>query len=286
VVAVHSRLHLGWGTDRTVEGWWSRDAVERTLAAGTSSSTGDRSLAAYAGRLRSIAQAITAQPQPAAPTSWRSFDPARPYSTAELAQLLDDAEAMPNAATRQRLLMLTWLGTGTGVTVAEQTLLSPPCFTLTPTALLLDVPGPTARRIPVRHECEQPLLELLADLPPDSSLYQGLPVGAKAIGLVGIRAARGPHATRVTATRLRATWSALVLSGPVPMGPMLASANILGEKILGGVARSVHPGGAQDAVHALRGSSEPLLPQGQLLLPGLRHPAPHVPLLPQPGESR
>lgn len=82
----------------------------------------------------------------------------------------------------------------------------------------------------------------------------------------------------MTSARLRATWIALVLSGPVPMAALLEAANIRGDRSFGDIARSLVPGDPLEAVHALRGSSAPLAQAGQLLVPGHHHPAPRVPL--------
>lgn len=278
VLAFHARAHLQWGTPRTLSGWYSADAVERTLAT-ASSSAGHRSLAGYAGRLRKAAQSLVPVPAVAPPATFRSYDPLGPYTTDELAQFLDDAEAEPKKWARQRLSMLVWLTVGTGVTPAEQLLLAPTCFEATPTALLLHVTGPTSRTIAVRTECEQPLIDLLADLEPNGSLYEGLEVGAPAIRLVAERAVRGPGKTRVTPTRLRATWLALVLSGPVPVGALLDAANIRGDRLFGHITRALQPSDPLGAIRALRGSNSPLADGAPELGVDVRHPAPQIPLM-------
>jgi hypothetical protein len=278
VLVFHARLHLQWGTARTLTGWYGPDAVERTLVTGSSTATA-RTLAAYAVRLRKAARVLAPVPQPTPATVWRSYDPVGPYTTSELEQFLDDAEADHRAWARQRLSMLVWFTVGTGVSPSEQLLLSPTCFEATRTALLLHVPGPTARTIAVRHECEQPLIDLLAALPRTGSLYEGLKVRTKAISLVRERAQTRPGGTRMTATRLRATWLALVLSSPVPVGALLEAANIRGDKTLGHITRALEASDPQDAIHALRGSCAPLAESAPNLGPAIRHPAPRVPLL-------
>jgi hypothetical protein len=284
VLALHARLHLAWGTSRTVTGWYGRDAVERTLTHPPEAATA-RTLASYAGRLRRVSAELAPPPATApAARSWRSYDPLGPYSTTELAGFLDQAEALTSRLRRQRVVMLIWTVLGTGITMAEARLLTASHFRLTDVALLLDVPGPAARTVPVRHECEGPLLELLHGREPDASVFDGMEPGSGQVGVIAEHARLHVNETSLRPQRLRTTWIALVTASGAPLPALMRAAAIKGERTFTHVAAALDLDlDAVGAVQALRGSAGPLPRPGQMLLPGVRYPAPHIPLRPLTG---
>lgn len=284
-LALHARLHLAWGTSRTVPGWYGRDAVERTLTHPPEAATA-RTLASYAGRLRRVSAELAPPPAAApAPPRWRSYDPLGPYSTEELAGFLDQAEARTSRLRRQRVLMLIWTVLGTGVTLAEARLLTPAHFRLTDVALLLDVPGPAARTVPVRHECEGPVLELLHGRDPDASVFDGMEPGSGQVGVIAEHAHLHVNDASLRPQRLRTTWVALVTASGAPLPALMKAAAIKGERTFTHVAAALDLDlDAASTVQALRGSGAPLPRPGQMLLPGVRYPAPHIPLRPLTGD--
>jgi hypothetical protein len=177
---------------------------------------------------------------------------------------------------------------GTGATVAEVKLMGPSAFHLTDLALVCDIPGPQARTVPVRHECEEPLLAMLAHLresDPAGSLLTGLEIGSTRIGRLFDHHALEVDGVTLRPSRLRTTWVALVTASGVPLPALLRAAGIRGDKTFTHVASAIDPDHDPAlAITALRGSTGPLPMPGQLLLPGRHYPAPRVPLREQDGD--
>jgi len=152
----------------------------------------------------------------------------------------------------------------------------------TPHAVVFTTVGPTPRRVPVLGSCEAAVLDA-AIAAGDGQLLRGLRASSDVTDSV-IHATGWDRGRRfpVTAGRLRQTWLAAVLSTDVPYPAVLRAAGISGERTVAALVARLPELDEAAYETALRCTTRPLPTPGQLLLPGERHAAPHVPLRVQP----
>ncbi|MGY1825802.1 MULTISPECIES: hypothetical protein [unclassified Blastococcus] len=298
-MGLHARVHLLLGTNRTVAGWYGPDAVATTLAGGRVGHGADaftvppQFASAYNARLRTIGRVLV----PSTPPPARKFtagEPAAPLTAAELEEVLDfcAAHRSPRFGGRvgERLARMVWLICGTGarnedlvsVVDGKPVHVTGEAVTRTADAVAFTTAGPSPRRIPVLATCEGAVLDAAAAAG-ERPLLERLPRATQVTDRV-IDSSGWAAEQRFTlnALRLRHTWLAAVLAGGVPYPALLRAAGIGGERILGSLSARLPA--LDDAAYeaALRCSTGPLPTAGQLLLPGLTHPAPRPPLQEQP----
>ncbi|WP_177212706.1 hypothetical protein [Geodermatophilus ruber] len=298
-LGLHARVHLLLGTNRTVAGWYGPDAVATTLAGGHVGRGPDaftlppQFASAWNARLRTIGRVLV----PSTPPPARKFtagEPAAPLTAAELEEVLDfcAGHRSPRFGGRvgERLARMVWLICGTGarnedlVTVVDgkPVHVTGEAVTRTPAAAVFTTAGPSPRRIPVLAACEAAVLDAAAaagERPLLERLPRSTRITDRAIDSSGWAA---EQRFTLNALRLRHTWLAAVLAGGVPYPALLRAAGIGGERILASLTARLPA--LDDAAYeaALRCGTGPLPTAGQLLLPGLTHPAPRPPLREQP----
>jgi len=284
-LAKHARFHLDAGTSQTVTGWYSADAIETTLS---SKALSERAAAAFATRFRRISATLVPAQRPS-PRTFEAFDPAGPYTTDELALLLDHVEAMRSVRIRTRVLLLIWLGLGAGPWPFEVPGLTGTDVSYGSSAVLVALPGGgkhvPARSVPVLGACELPLAALVAENGA-GTLWPGVTLNRRLPGSV-VQAAKLPQTLpALSVFRLRATWLAMLLGSGAPLTAVLPVAGVQGERSFGHPAAQVLPPTEDERQQILRAATGPLPTFGQLLLPGHRYPTPHVPLRAPSGEAR
>ena len=298
-LGIHARIQLLLGASRTVAGWYGPDAIETTLAGGRFGSGPDaftpsaRFATTFSGRLRTIGRTLVpATPPP--PRKFAAYDPQSPLSTGELEEVFDfcDSHRSPRLGTRlgERLARMVWLITGTGAKNAD---LAWRCDTgvehvrgtavaRTEHAVVFTTGGETPRRIPVLASAEAAVLDAAlaaGEGPLLDRLKRTTSITDEVVDATGWK--RGERFP-LTAGRLRQTWLAAVLTGGAPYPGVLRAAGISGERTLAFLIAGLPELDEAAYETALRCGTGPLPTRGQLLLPGLGHPAPHLPLRTQP----
>jgi integrase len=281
---IHAGWHHGLGTSRTVTGWYGTDAVESTLSTDRLATAGQRSLAGWARRLRAISARLVPTPATTA-AAHRYYPPHAPYSTKELAGFLDWADAQPLRLTGERVALLVFLIVGTGMTDAELCRFHGSDLVAADRVALAHIRGHNDRVVPVHHSCEAALLThaaVIGDQPFFPGLDRTSGLGSRIVELA--RNGRRAHADLppLTVNRLRATHRALLVASGAPLPAVLRATGLAGDRSLGHLLDQVQPLDENTYRASVRGATHLLPLPGQLLLPGTRHPAPTVPLLP-PG---
>jgi len=277
-LTVHARRQLRWGTSRTITAWYSEEAVERTLANPDEHVTA-RSLSTIASRLRKAAAAVTGRRRVTL-TGGHHYVGVVPYTSDELGRALDWAEHHPRPTARTNLLAMLWLCVGAGLTNAELAAVTSDDISVEPDAVMVNVPGANARRVPVHRSCEAPLADLLAELPPGRLITTS---GRNAGPRVVWQAQPTDDIPALTTTRLRATWLALVLEGQPPLQAVLRAAGVDGERSYAYLVRGLPPLDEGSYRRAIRGSADPVPDPAQLALFTVTHPQPAVGYRPERG---
>lgn len=115
-----------------------------------------------------------------------------------------------------------------------------------------------ARTVPVRHECEGPVLELLHGRDLNASVFDGMEPGSGQVGVIAEHARLHVNDASLRPQRLRTTRIGLVTASGAPRPALMRAAAITGERTFTHVAAALD---APSTVHAL----------GRLLRLGLRH---------------
>lgn len=281
----HVSAALARGAARTVSGVYGPDQVEHTLAClPPGVSAAKRS--AFATTLRRVSRRLVPAGQRPEPVKTARRATLAPYSTEELAALLDGAVTVPAPRWRARVTLAIALAGGAGLTNAD-------CHALTTTSRMVDaagvrvvVPsGTRARTVPVRHEFEQ-LLTAAWQAVLEHDHHRRASSETDGAELVVTRGHVGGWFEEVDwpepvgmpdSRRLRATWTVLALAGGCSVPAYLQAAHITSTGTWHAPLRWVAPLGDDAYRVQLRGTAEPYVPSGRAL-DGQPWPAPMVPL--------
>lgn len=270
---IHVSACLDRGASRTATGVWGYDAVETTLATVDLS---ERTRASLATTLRRASAVLAPRPLAPSPQRHPRASNLPPYTSDELADLLDAATTIASPRWRARVCLLIALHAGAGLRAGELELVDPTCVSVDERGVLVRVPGARARLVPVRAELEQlaaathqvwtsvaPTGALLPVRDPSSSCFE--------------RAPWPPGLTRVSSARLRATWTAWALAGGASLQAFLTAADITSTDSWYAPVRLLPDLDQADYLRQVRGSSLPFTPAGRAL-DGQPWPSPEVPL--------
>lgn len=270
---IHVNACLDRGASRTVTGVWGYDAVETTLA---TMNLPERTAASMATTLRRASAVLAPRPLAPGPRQHPRATNLPPYTSDELADVVDAATTITSPLWRARVCLLITLHAGAGLRAGEVSLVNPSCVSVDDRGVLVRVPGARERLVPVRVELEQlaaatraawtseaPDGQLLAPRDPGSRCFEGAPWP---FGLA-----------RLSSARLRATWTTWVLAGGASVQAFLAAADITSTDSWYAPVRLLADLDQTDYLHQVRGTSLAFSPANRTL-DGQPWPAPAVPL--------
>lgn len=278
----HVTACLDRGASRTVTGVWGVDAVEATLATVPLSTA---SGAAMATALRRASRALVAQPSTPHPTQHPRREPARPYTTGELADLVEAATVLGPELWRVRACLVIVLHAGAGLRPAN-------LGGVDLSAVVIDdggvrVPLPDGRVAVVRTELEDLAAATLRAALASPEPHRLLAVRHPSSTIV--ERTPWPHGlSRPNASRLRATWTVWLAAGGAGVQAFLRAADITSTDTWYAPVRHLPDLDDQDYLTQVRGTSAAFTPTGRAL-DGSPWPAPKVPLrvdAPQLGGGR
>jgi hypothetical protein len=173
-----------------------------------------------------------------------------PYTAAEIGGFLALAAAQPTAARRMRAAALVCLGVGAGLTGSDLRLVRGTSVARRSGGVLVDVPGPRERAVPVLPRYQGRLLEA-ARFAGDGMICGGAEDGRRNITHPLVRALDGGGGLpRLDTSRLRSTWLA-DCGQRLGRATFMHSAGISCSQRLGDLVAGLEPGGEADAVALL-----------------------------------
>lgn len=179
----------------------------------------------------------------------------QPYTAAEIGGFLALADAQPTAARRMRASGLICLGAGAGLIRSDLRLVRGTSVACRSGGVLVDVPGPRARSVPVLDRYQDRLLEAAA-FAGDAPVCGGDADGRRNITHPVVRALEGGGGLpRLDTSRLRSTWLA-DCGDRLGLAAFMRAAGISASHRLGDLVAGLEPGGEDEAV-ALLGAARP-----------------------------
>ena len=179
----------------------------------------------------------------------------QPYTAAEIAGFLALADAQPAAARRMRAAALVCLGAGAGLIRSDLRLVRGTSVACRSGGVIVDVPGPRARSVPVLDRYQDRLLEAAA-FAGNTPVCGGDEDGRRNITNPVVRALDGGGGLpRLDTSRLRSTWLA-DCGSRLGLATFMHAAGISCSQRLGDLVAGLDPGGEDEAV-ALLGAARP-----------------------------
>ena len=266
----HVTACLDRGASRTVTGVWSLDAVEATLARSPMSVASN---AAMATSLRRASRALVPRPAPPAPASHSRRDPLTPYTSEELADVVEAATRVGPALWRVRASLLIVLHAGAGLRPKDLDGLTLAAFAITGAGVAVRLSD--GRVAWVRTELEDLAAATVAK--------------AAALNVPHLFVARNPSSTlfertpwpadqaRPSVARLRATWTVWVTAGGASVQAFLRAADITSTASWYAPVRLLPDLDPEEFGVQVRGTNATFTPTGRAL-DGQPWPTPAVPL--------
>ena len=219
---IHVTACLDRGASRTLTGVWGADAVEHTIATLTAS---EHLRANLATTLRRASAILTGSSGPVLGRKVRRRDPLGPYTSDELADVVDAATTIASPLWRARICLLVAMHADAGLRTGDLDFLRPGHVTVDRRGVLVRVPGARARLVPVRVELEHlgaAALDAWQAERPDGPL---LPTNAPSSRCFD-RAPWPAGVARLSSPRLRATWTTWLLAGGASVQAVTTAADI------------------------------------------------------------
>ena len=235
---------------------FSTDIIEHFVAVGCAHlRSGTR--ANYRSQLRTVGeQVLGPEACPNRTVSIRASDAAAPYSRAEVASLIAWANGLSTPHQRHNAKVLLALGLGAGLSALDISVLVGTDIDADGSGVLIEVPGPNSRAVPVLHRWEHEIAEtarLCGNRPMFRSARER--VNRKDISRF-IEACRLSDAPKLSIQRTRITWVVHHLTANTPVRALLPAAGI-GAKQLARYYPFVEAPELEDARALLRGVQQP-----------------------------
>ena len=293
IVTAHVGACHDRGVDLSVPGVWASAQVEHTLVVGANTWS-VRSRASMAAPLRRISRNLTPHDQPLSQVKARRYDPVAPYTTDELAGLVEAVTTLEAPMWRARASLLLALGAGAGLTDEDLRLLLPDSIVTTAGPVRVVVPDTAGRGrvVPVHRDLADlagQAHELLLARDPrlnGEHQHQGLTLfGHHHVATNLWNRLAWHNDQRPTVRRLRATWTALVLSSGCGLPAFLRAAHVTSYDSWYGAVAHLEDLDEVDYLTQVRGDTNrgdddvPGLGAG-MVLDGNPWPSPRVPLRP------
>jgi hypothetical protein len=229
-LATHTAQITAWayevGLELRPEVVFHPDTIDRWIAEGLlDKSTGTRTN--YRTMARKIGRALLGpRYYPAAPLAARLSDPVTPYTVREIAALRSCTRGLRTEFQRAGATGLLTLAAGAGLTATEINEVAAEHVELSGLGPIIAVPGDRARRVPVRAEYEQSLLDLL-DAARGRRLFLAdqTTTDVKRISRFQERQPR-MDAPKISVKRLRVTWMVQLLDEAVPIHVIATAAGV------------------------------------------------------------
>lgn len=240
--------------------WCERVGVELTPEEALSPDTVERFTAAHAdetsiGTTRSWLRRLGRTLAPA--TGWEAPPPAvtsrtvaPPYRPVDVARFVTDAARQPTEARTADFAVILALGLGAGLDGRWLTRIERRHIDVRADGVLVRVPEPAARVVPVWHAWEAQVAALAER--PAGRLLRTLGAGTDLHGHVE-RLVLGPRTPRLSAGRLRSTWLVTHLAAGTRLPELARAAGLKGITTLSDLLSDVAPLDQADARRALRG---------------------------------
>jgi integrase len=202
--------------------------------------------------LRALSRAGERYPEPV-PMALPRERAKQPYSEAQIAGYLRLAAAQRTEAKRMRCQALVCLGAGAGIIASELRHLRGSDVIARADGVLVRVSGRQARSVPVRADCQQPLLEA-ARFAGERLIVGGREPGRRNISDALCAAlSSDPGLPRLEPGRLRSSW--LVASAEqIGLGAFLQAAGVRCSQRLGDLAAQLPAVGEAELIAQLAGS--------------------------------
>jgi hypothetical protein len=297
IVTAHVGACHDRGADLSVPGVWASAQVEHTLAVGANTWS-VRSRASMAAPLRRISRNLAPHDQPLRQVKARRYDPVAPYNTGELATLVEAVTTLDAPMWRARASLVLALSAGAGLTDADLRLLGPDSITTSRGPVRVVVPDSAGRgrTVPVHRDLSALAVHahglLLAC---DPRLNGGRAERASTLFCHHHVATNlwnklaWHNEQRPTVLRLRATWTALVLSSGCGLPAFLRAAHVTSYDSWYGAVAHLEDLDEAEYLAQARGDArlaDPRVKQDALelgagmVLDGNPWPSPRVPLRP------
>lgn len=205
---------------------YSEANIERYMATGTTN-LGEHSVASYRAGLRRVGRAATNRaPWTPEPPPLGKRRASRPYTTVQMESYIEIAAHQRTATRKRAAAGLIGLLYGAGVSTSEMVAITGSDLVHTSGSLMLNVPGPNPRMVPVLPAV-RPMLRELATLHPKGPLVSDRDPHERSMVAALTKLVHVPdYAPRLDVRRLRSTWLVTMLTSGLRVSEVMALASI------------------------------------------------------------